>query len=82
MEKEYNYLTNKAKVLYLRRRRQSLCRVRGICPYNPVLMRFTGVDPLASKYPAISPFAYCLPPVLSILRWVEDRLKNLFNFEI
>ena len=28
-------------------------------PYNPVLMRFTGVDPLASKYPAISPFAYC-----------------------
>ena len=29
-------------------------------PYNPVLMRFTGFDPLASKYPAISPFAYCL----------------------
>ena len=28
-------------------------------PYNPVLMRFTGFDPLASKYPAISPFAYC-----------------------
>ena len=28
-------------------------------PYNPVLMRFTGFDPLASKYPAISLFAYC-----------------------
>ena len=29
-------------------------------PYNPVLMRFTGFDPLASKYPAMSPFAYCM----------------------
>jgi RHS repeat-associated protein len=27
--------------------------------YNPVLMRFTGFDPLASKYPGISPYAYC-----------------------
>jgi RHS repeat-associated protein len=27
--------------------------------YDPVLMRFTRVDPLAVKYPWISPFAYC-----------------------
>ena len=59
MKKAYNYLKNKAEALHLRQRRQSPCRIRGIQPYNPVLMRFTGVDPLASKYPAISPFAYC-----------------------
>ena len=42
-------------------------------PYNPLLMRFTGVDPLASKYPAISPFAYCANnPVLNIDPTGED----------
>ena len=47
-------------------------------PYNPVLMRFTGFDPLASKYPAISPFAYCTNnPVNRIdptgLDWYTDK---------
>ena len=59
MKKEYNYLKNEAEVLHSKRRKRNICRIRGIQPYNPVLMRFTGVDPLASKYPAISLFAYC-----------------------
>ena len=60
MKKAYNYLKNKAEALHLRQRKQNFCRIRGIQPYNPFLMRFTGFDPLTSKYPAISPFAYCL----------------------
>jgi RHS repeat-associated protein len=28
--------------------------------YDPVLMRFTRPDPLAEKYPSISPYVYCL----------------------
>ena len=27
--------------------------------YDPVLPRFTSIDPLAEKYPSISPYAYC-----------------------
>jgi RHS repeat-associated protein len=36
--------------------------------YNPVLMRFTGFDPLASKYPGISPYAYCLN---NPVKWID-----------
>ena len=35
--------------------------------YDPTLMRFTGIDPLAEKYPSISPYVFCLNnPVLYI----------------
>jgi RHS repeat-associated protein len=49
--------------------------------YNPVLMRFTGFDPLASKYPGISPYAYCLNnPVKYVDPDVRDIvLKNIFR---
>ena len=28
--------------------------------FDPVLMRFTSIDPMAKKYPQISPYAYCM----------------------
>ena len=75
MKKEYNYLKNKSETLHLRRRKRNICRIRGVQPYNPVLMRFTGFDPLASKYPAISPFAYCANNP------VTDR-ENIILFDV
>jgi RHS repeat-associated protein len=41
--------------------------------YDPVLMRFTRPDPLAEKYPNISPYAYCANnPLLNIDPTGED----------
>ena len=47
--------------------------------YNPVLMRFTRTDPMAEKYPGMSPYAYCANnPVLYVDR---DGRDISFSYE-
>ena len=51
--------------------------------YDPVLMRFTSVDPLATKYPWISPYAYCgNNPISRIDPDGKDWYMNQSNGEL
>jgi RHS repeat-associated protein len=48
--------------------------------YDPSVGRFTGVDPLAEKYPNISPYAYVANNPIRYIdpdgRWIYDQVKD------
>jgi len=45
--------------------------------YYPALMRFMSVDPLAGKYPGVSPYAYCLN---NPVKYVDPDGRDVWDF--